>query len=150
MSWHSTTPVGACQGGTVTEEEAVVSELLAYQLAAQQDVDAMAELLAEDIVRTVPSLDPLIGRDACRAEQARENEFMRFGLPGSEVRNIASRDGVVFAEWIDVFELAGRPVTLPVVGVFEVKNGKVALWREYFDTGEISKQLSVDPTAYSA
>jgi limonene-1,2-epoxide hydrolase len=74
---------------------------------------------------------------------------MRFGLPGSELRNVASKGGLVFAEWIDAFELGGKRVVLPVVGVFEVREGKVAVWREYFDTAEIAKQLGIQPSALS-
>ena len=36
-----------------------------------------------------------------------ENAFVRFGLPGSELRTVASSDGVVFAEYMDVFEING-------------------------------------------
>jgi len=129
-----------------TEQENVITELFRHWLAPEMNLDGIVDLLSEDIVRTVPSLEPIRGRDAVRAEQERENAFVRFGLPGSELRTVASSDGVVFAEYMDVFEINGKRVSLPVVGVFEVVNSKIVTWREFFDTAEVAKQLGSDAT----
>jgi limonene-1,2-epoxide hydrolase len=29
----------------------------------------------------------------------------------------------------------GRPVTLPIMGVFKIEDGRIKAWREYFDLG---------------
>jgi limonene-1,2-epoxide hydrolase len=39
----------------------------------------------------------------------------------------------------DRVEIHGRWATLPVAGVFEVRNGKISLWRDYYD-----KQTIID------
>jgi limonene-1,2-epoxide hydrolase len=36
----------------------------------------------------------------------------------------------------------GQPVDLPVVGVFEMANGKIQLWRDYFDLNTYMQQLN--------
>jgi limonene-1,2-epoxide hydrolase len=36
-------------------------------------------------------------------------------------------------------EIHGRWATLPVAGVFEIRDGKISLWRDYFD-----KQAIID------
>ncbi len=41
--------------------------------------------------------------------------------------------GVVLNERDDRVEIHGRWSTLPVAGVFEIQNGKITLWRDYFD-----------------
>lgn len=55
-------------------------------------------------------------------------------------------NGIVLNERDDRVEIHGRWATLPVAGVFEIKNGKLTLWRDYFD-----KQTIIDvmtpPTA---
>jgi len=55
-----------------------------------------------------------------------------------EILHIAGEGNVVFVERIDrAVRLDGtiRPAPLVrVVGVFEVKDGKIAAWRDYFDT----------------
>jgi limonene-1,2-epoxide hydrolase len=44
---------------------------------------------------------------------------------------------VVFLERLDRHLLADGWVELPVTGVFEVHDGKIALWRDYFDAATI-------------
>jgi limonene-1,2-epoxide hydrolase len=44
---------------------------------------------------------------------------------------------VVFVERLDRHLLKTGWVELPVTGVFEVKDGKIAIWREYFDLATI-------------
>jgi limonene-1,2-epoxide hydrolase len=50
--------------------------------------------------------------------------------------------GVVLNERVDRFMMNGRWVELPLAGVFEVKNGKIALWRDYFDLGTFQKAMA--------
>lgn len=42
-------------------------------------------------------------------------------------------NGTVLNEREDRFEIHGRWVTLPVAGIFEVRDGFISLWRDYFD-----------------
>ena len=52
-----------------------------------------------------------------------------------------SADGpVVFLERLDRHRLADRWVELPVTGVFEVHDGLITLWRDYFDAATILSQ----------
>jgi limonene-1,2-epoxide hydrolase len=44
-------------------------------------------------------------------------------------------------ERIDRFVMNGKPVALPVSGVFEVVDGKISFWRDYFDKGMFMKAL---------
>lgn len=50
--------------------------------------------------------------------------------------------GIVLNERIDRFKMGERWVELPLAGVFEVKNGKIALWRDYFDLGTFQKSMA--------
>lgn len=52
------------------------------------------------------------------------------------------RSGTVLNERLDRFELAGRWVELPVAGVFVIRDGKIALWRDYFDQATFTSLLS--------
>lgn len=47
--------------------------------------------------------------------------------------------GIVLNERDDRVEIHGRWTTLPVAGVFEITDGKLTLWRDYFD-----KQTIID------
>jgi limonene-1,2-epoxide hydrolase len=59
------------------------------------------------------------------------------------VRNLVEgADGVVLTERVDRFMINGKWVELPVMGAFEVANGKVEAWRDYFDMNQFQSQLA--------
>ena len=39
----------------------------------------------------------------------------------------------MFTERVDRMTFNGKPVELPVAGVFEISGGKIRAWRDYFD-----------------
>jgi limonene-1,2-epoxide hydrolase len=61
-----------------------------------------------------------------------ENEFkvLREAVSGPKV----------FLERLDRHRLADKWVELPVTGVFEVHDGKITFWRDYFDVATIMSQ----------
>lgn len=130
-------------------EEKLVLEFLSHGDGRVQDVDGITALMADDIVWqvNVPTWKPRVGREAAREELARQNTISTGGLPGSEVLNIASNGGVVFTERTTVFEIGDQRVTLRLNAVFEVVEGKIAAWREYYDSVDLARQLGVDPSS---
>ena len=128
-------------------EEKVALEFLGHGHGREQDIDRMTAMLTDDFVWqiNVPSWKPLVGRDVAREELTRQNTISTGGLPGSEVLNIASNGGVVFIEKLDVFEMGDKRITLRVNAVLEVVDGKIAAWREYYDSVDLARQLGVDP-----
>ena len=52
-----------------------------------------------------------------------------------DVLNIMSSGNVVIAERLDRTKAGDNSVDLPVVGVFELEEGKIKAWRDYFDQG---------------
>ena len=50
-----------------------------------------------------------------------------------EIINIASSGDTVIVERIDKTKTTAGNVDLPCVGVFELENGKIREWRDYFD-----------------
>lgn len=46
---------------------------------------------------------------------------------------VANTEGIVMTERTDRFELPTGWLELPVMGVFEVKDGLIKAWRDYFD-----------------
>ena len=55
-------------------------------------------------------------------------------------RQTATGD-VVMNERTDRFLVKGEWYDLPVAGVFELRDGKIALWRDYFDMAMINAML---------
>jgi limonene-1,2-epoxide hydrolase len=58
-----------------------------------------------------------------------------------KVLRAAANGNTVINERVDIFDLGGKKIELPVAGVFEVRGGKIALWRDYFDLAMWTKQM---------
>lgn len=58
--------------------------------------------------------------------------------------NIIGEGDVVIAERLDRTEVGDIKVDLPCCGVFEMEEGKIKIWRDYFDMGTYTKPFSKD------
>ena len=102
--------------------------------------DEIAEFFTDDAVYHNIPMDPITGRDAIQtfiagfAGGAKQINF--------RVNNIVADGDVVLTERVDVFELPNGKVELPVMGTFEVKDGKIAAWRDYFDMKQFMDQMA--------
>ena len=59
-----------------------------------------------------------------------------------EILNLLAADDIVMVERVDRTVVAGKTVELPCFGVFEMKDGKIAVWRDYFDMSTYINGLS--------
>jgi len=102
-------------------------------------VDVLADYFTDDAVYHNIPVDPVTGRDAIRATI----QMFTTGVERMEfqVRNIAGDGNTVLTERVDVFVLPGKIIELPVMGTFEVRDGKIAAWRDYFDLNQYMTQL---------
>jgi len=107
---------------------------------SDNDVDALMGFFTDDAVYHNIPIDPVNGVDAIKAAIAGFTQ----GVEKIEFRvdNIAADGNVVMTERVDVFHLPGKTIELPVMGTFEVKNGKIAAWRDYFDMQQFMDQMS--------
>lgn len=58
-----------------------------------------------------------------------------------DVVNLCGSGDLVFAERLDRTRTTRGDVDLPCVGVFEMHNGKIRIWRDYFDLGTYMKAM---------
>jgi len=104
----------------------------------RKDIDELLSFFTPDAVYHNMPLEPLQGIDAIR------ETINMFAAPADsiefEMRAIASSGDTVFTERVDHFKMMGKTISLPVAGVFEVRNGKIAAWRDYFDMQTYMKQ----------
>jgi limonene-1,2-epoxide hydrolase len=105
---------------------------------SKRDTAALRPLLADDVVYHNIGAPASIGIEATLASIAGQWEMFstvyRF-----EIRHITGAGDVVLTERTDVVGAEGQPMPVPLMGVFEVRDGKIAHWRDYFDTGLIAK-----------
>ena len=98
---------------------------------ADGDLDAIVGAFTEDAVYHNIPLDPVTGPEAIRT-------FIEGFIGGVDsvefqIRNIVGEGDVVLTERVDVFVAPGKRIELPVMGTFELRDGRIAAWRDYFD-----------------
>jgi limonene-1,2-epoxide hydrolase len=103
----------------------------------------LAAFFTDDAVYHNIPMEPVIGRKAIANTIA---SFIRPGPPGIEaiefrVINISADGPVVMTERVDVFTLPDKSFELPVMGTFEVSDGKIYAWRDYFDMNQFTSRM---------
>ena len=103
----------------------------------QRDVDAIMACFSDDAEYiNIPIDPPNVGKPAIRAfiegfiSTIDEIEFV--------VHHQLCQGHVVMNERTDRLKMQGRWVELPVMGIFELRDDKIAKWRDYFDMGPFS------------
>jgi limonene-1,2-epoxide hydrolase len=108
-----------------------------------RDLDAALEQVSEDCYYDNVPIGDMTGRSdmhqflsgLLQGEGPVEFEVVRQTCTGNTVMN----------ERLDRFNTAsGRTIELPVMGVFEVNEGLITFWRDYFDNGMFLRQIKGD------
>lgn len=106
---------------------------------ATMNVDEFRAVMTEDCdYRNIPiDGDRHIGPDAAHAVLSTTSAKWDVGLT---VVHLVGDDRVVMAERTEHFtrkDGSREPFVLPVVGVFELRDGKVSAWRDYFERSQL-------------
>jgi limonene-1,2-epoxide hydrolase len=104
------------------------------------NADELAEYFTDDAVYHNIPIAPVTGRDTIKSTIAGFTggvEKIEFRL-----RNIVADGPIVLTERVDVFVLAQGTIELPVMGAFEVRDSKIAAWRDYFDMKQFMDQMA--------
>lgn len=105
-----------------------------------KDAEKIMSFFAEDAIYHNMPGPPAKGAQAIRAV------INMFVQPAEsiewEVLNVAQTGTTVLTERIDRFVMGGKKLELPVMGTFEVNDGKITAWRDYFDMATWTKQMS--------
>ena len=104
----------------------------------QRNLDPALDLVADDVVYENVPMRAVQGREAVRATLG---PFLHAAsaVEWRVLRQVAEA-GVVMNERLDRFRLGHRWVEVPVMGVFEVADGRIRLWRDYFDLATLTRQ----------
>lgn len=104
-----------------------------------RDLDAVCALVTEDIEYDNVPIGVVHGPDGVRkvlsggvTQEASEVEWV--------VHRQVEAGDTVMNERTDRFLVDGRWVEIPIAAVFTVRDGKVALWRDYFDLETYRRQ----------
>jgi len=119
------------------ENEKLVTDFC--QSWTRKDLDEILSYLADDCFYHNIPMEPCVGKAAIRV-------FLEPFLKGAdtasfEIKHTTSAGNVVMNERVDHFVMGPKKIDLPVAGVFEIRNGKIAAWRDYFDLATFTKQM---------
>lgn len=110
----------------------IVHEFLAR--ICRKDLDGACELVTDDVEYDNVPMGKQVGPEGIKALLG---PLVTAGGTIDEVEWVIHRQAatgnVVMNERTDRFRVGDRWMDLPVAGVFEIADGRIALWRDYFD-----------------
>lgn len=115
-----------------TEPTTVVRAFV--EALAKKDYDTALQYVTEDVEYDNVPFAPVRGPGGIRA--VLEPAFAPIIENDLVIRREAAAGPVVIIERLDRHHFAWGWRELPITGVFEVHDGKISLWREYFDRGQ--------------
>jgi limonene-1,2-epoxide hydrolase len=107
---------------------------------AAKDVATIESLLADDVVYHNVGMAPAVGKEASLATIQGfldMSESLVF-----DIHRIAADGDTVLTERTDTFVMNGLTAPVAVMGTFELRDGKIVAWRDYFDMGLTTKMMS--------
>ncbi len=117
------------------------SEVVTEFIAAieRQDIAAAVSMVSDDVSYENMPFDPIVGPEAMA------QTLGGFLAPATEVdwqilRQVESGNLVV-NERLDRFRIGDGWLELPIAGFFEVVDGRIRLWRDYFDMGTYMSRM---------
>ena len=122
----------------MTNTETVQAFVAAWEARSLEDIMA---LMTDDARWLNVGLPESVGAEAIRKAVA---PFVAGAtMVKWEVHHIAeTTDGVVLTERTDIFDMGGKTLRAAVMGTFELRDGKIFAWRDYFDLPGFQKQMA--------
>jgi limonene-1,2-epoxide hydrolase len=105
------------------------------------DRQAILDAFTDDAVYHNIPMQPAAGKEAI-------GQLITFilGQAGDgvtfDIKHIVADGDVVLTERVDTFTTGDKKIKLDVMGTFELRDGKIAAWRDYFDLAQWTKQAS--------
>ena len=106
------------------------------------DVDELVGYFCEDGIYYNMPAQPVQGHE--KLKLFIEGFIAKWTKTTWETLNIIGEGNVVIVERLDRTEVGDIKVDLPCCGVFEMEEGKIKIWRDYFDMGTYTKPFSRD------
>lgn len=128
------------EGGRAMGNASKVVSSLVDAFNASDMARIMSHFTDESVYHNIP-VAPVTGEKAIR-EVIQSFMGMSSKVDWTVLHLVEGTDGVVLTERVDRFMINGKWIALPVMGTFEVANGKIKAWRDYFDMDQFQSQLA--------
>ncbi|MBI3301494.1 MAG: nuclear transport factor 2 family protein [Deltaproteobacteria bacterium] len=119
------------------ENEKLVTDFC--QSWTRKNVDEVLSYLTDDCFYHNIPMEPCEGKAAIR--KFIEPFLKDADTVSFEIKHTTSAGNAVMNERVDRFVMGPKKIELPVAGVFEIRDGKIAAWRDYFDLATFTKQM---------
>lgn len=103
------------------------------------DMDAAAAALHGDIHYHNIPMEELSGKAVVEAYL--RNAAARFDTCQWDLLSIAASGQKVLTERVDRFTIGSTSIALPIMGIFEIEDGLIRRWRDYFDLAGYRSQF---------
>ena len=122
-----------------TDTNAAVVEKFLYALR-DKDLDTAGALLDDNLVYENVGLPTIRGRRrTMKLFAGMQKPSMGFDV---KFHRVAADGNTVLTERTDALIFGGVRLNFWVCGVFEVREGRITLWRDYFDLFDMTKALA--------
>jgi limonene-1,2-epoxide hydrolase len=121
-----------------TDNVRIITEFVAAW--SRLDADELAGYFTEDGCYHNMPVGPVAGRENVRGMIAAFTAD--WTATQWDLLNIVGADDIVIAERLDRTQAGDKAVDLPCTGVFEMDNGKIRVWRDYFDMATFTTAMS--------
>ena len=111
-----------------------------------RDLATIERLLDDSAVYHNVGMEPAVGKDASLASI--KAFFDMFESMEFKILALAADGDTVLTERTDALTVDGVAAPVPVMGAFEVRDGRIVAWRDYFDMGLVGRLMAgeaVDP-----
>ncbi len=125
-------------GLTMSDNEQVITDFIAAW--SNLDAEELVDYFTEDGVYHNMPMEPVQGRD--KLKQFIGGFIANWTRTTWDTINIVGDGDIVIAERLDRTEVGDVKVNLPCCGVFEMEDGKIKVWRDYFDMATFTKPFS--------
>ena len=119
------------------DAEQVVNQFI--EAIGRKDQPAAMALVADDCYYDNVPVGDMTGKD--KMEEFLGPMFKGSGPVTFEIHSQTTTGNIVMNERTDRFVMKGKEIAIPVAGVFEVNDGKITFWRDYFDNGMFMEQI---------
>ena len=121
-----------------SNESVITAFVKEFDVAAPDPAKVGAYFTDDAVYHNIPMV-PINGKAAIMETIGNWKAMM--ACNGWEIVHQVSNGDVVMNERIDRFTANGKAIALPVVGVFELRDGKISAWRDYFDLAQFRSQF---------
>lgn len=111
---------------------------------SDRNLKSIEPLLADDIIFMNVGLEIYRGKQAVLDHFGGDHGVWDM-FPDTfdfRIRNLGVTENRVYTERVDVVGVNGHDAYLPLLGIFEIENGKIKHWRDYADMLMVRKLLA--------